>query len=83
MLDEDEKAVEAGCLQTTVCVTSVSSKLFIGSSIPTQMSNYSELSTSAVREVYFPEVSNDILKRAEQRLSTGAMEEVSVIFVMS
>lgn len=62
MLDEDGKAVVAGCLQTTVCVTSVSSKLFIGSSIPTQMSNYSELSSSAVREVYFPEVSNDIPK---------------------
>lgn len=62
MLDEDWKAVVAGCLQTTVCVTGVSSKLFIGSSIPTQMSNYSELSTLAVKEVYFPEVSNDILK---------------------
>lgn len=61
MLDEDGKAVAAGCLQTAVCVTCVSSKLFVGSSIPTQMSNCSELSTS-VREVDFPEVSNDILK---------------------
>lgn len=73
----------AGCLQTAVCVTDVSSKLFIGTSIPTHMSNCSELSTSAVREVYFPEVSNDILKRAEERLSTGAMEEVSIIFTVS
>lgn len=67
MLDEDGKAVVAGCLQTPVCVTGVSSKLFIGSSIPIQMSNCSELSTSAVQEVYFPEVSNDILTQAEER----------------
>lgn len=83
VLDEDGKAVAAGCLQTAVCVTCVSSKLFIGSSIPTQMSNCSELSTSAVREVHFPEVSNDILKWVEEGLSSGAMEEVSVIFTVS
>lgn len=54
-----------------------------GSSIPAQTSSCSELSTSAVRELHFPEVSNDILKSAEERLSAGAMEKVSVIFTVS
>lgn len=62
MLDEDRRAVVGACLQAAVFVTLVSSELFSRPIIPTQTSSCSELYISAVREVRFPEVSNDILK---------------------